>query len=119
MGIEPTSSAWKAEVLPLNYTRADDADPPAASFAGPPPPHTSWWRGKDSNLRRRKPADLQSAPVGRLGTPPQNEPRIVISRRGGVNASLARYLLGRTGSYAPAKAMHPLPQAQGTRSALA
>ena len=23
MGIEPTSSAWKAEVLPLNYTRHD------------------------------------------------------------------------------------------------
>ena len=23
MGIEPTSSAWKAEVLPLNYTRLD------------------------------------------------------------------------------------------------
>ena len=23
MGIEPTYSAWKAEVLPLNYTRAD------------------------------------------------------------------------------------------------
>jgi hypothetical protein len=22
MGIEPTSSAWKAEVLPLNYTRS-------------------------------------------------------------------------------------------------
>jgi hypothetical protein len=22
MGIEPTSSAWEAEVLPLNYTRA-------------------------------------------------------------------------------------------------
>ena len=22
MGIEPTTSAWKAEVLPLNYTRA-------------------------------------------------------------------------------------------------
>jgi hypothetical protein len=21
MGIEPTTSAWKAEVLPLNYTR--------------------------------------------------------------------------------------------------
>ena len=32
MGIEPTLSAWKAEVLPLNYTRR--------------------WRGKDSNLRR-------------------------------------------------------------------
>ena len=26
MGIEPTSSAWKAEVLPLNYTRGV-ADP--------------------------------------------------------------------------------------------
>ena len=24
MGIEPTSSAWKAEVLPLNYTRLED-----------------------------------------------------------------------------------------------
>ena len=24
MGIEPTSSAWKAEVLPLNYTRCGD-----------------------------------------------------------------------------------------------
>ena len=23
MGIEPTSSAWKAEVLPLNYTRQE------------------------------------------------------------------------------------------------
>ena len=35
MGIEPTLSAWKAEVLPLNYTRA------------------YVWRGKDSNLRRQ------------------------------------------------------------------
>jgi hypothetical protein len=27
VGIEPTSSAWKAEVLPLNYTRLfDDAE---------------------------------------------------------------------------------------------
>ena len=29
-----------------------------------------WWAGLDSNQRRRKPADLQSAPVGRLGTYP-------------------------------------------------
>ena len=36
MGIEPTPSAWKAEVLPLNYTRVKN-----------------WWRGKDSNLRRQ------------------------------------------------------------------
>src|SRR5439155_12870951 len=30
----------------------------------------AWWRGEDSNLRRRAPADLQSAPFGRLGTSP-------------------------------------------------
>jgi len=30
-----------------------------------------WWWEKDSNLRRRKPADLQSALVGHLSIPPQ------------------------------------------------
>ena len=44
MGIEPTPSAWKAEVLPLNYTRRLMPDFPARS--------TCWWRGEDSNLRR-------------------------------------------------------------------
>ena len=29
-----------------------------------------WWRGKDSNLRRHTPADLQSAPFGHSGTTP-------------------------------------------------
>ena len=29
-----------------------------------------WWWGKDSNLRRRTPADLQSAPFSHSGTPP-------------------------------------------------
>ena len=29
-----------------------------------------WWAGLDSNQRRRKPADLQSAPVGHFGTDP-------------------------------------------------
>src|SRR5712671_2273200 len=33
------------------------------------PPLLPWW-GKDSNLRRREPADLQSAPFGHSGTPP-------------------------------------------------
>src|ERR1041384_8209435 len=53
----------------------------------PSPSHEDeWWRGKDSNLRRRKPADLQSAPVGRLGTPPRkNEPRILVSTPWSVN----------------------------------
>ena len=51
MGIEPTSSAWKAEVLPLNYTR--QASTPAINKTSlitcfP----TIWWRGEDLNLRR-------------------------------------------------------------------
>ncbi len=58
MGIEPTLSAWKAEVLPLNYARIVEGRE---------------WRGKDSNLRRRKPSDLQSDPFGRSGTPPENQ----------------------------------------------
>jgi hypothetical protein len=55
MGVEPTPSAWKAEVLPLNYTRADRAPQSGAwaprlhliNYA-----HGTWWRGEDSNLRR-------------------------------------------------------------------
>jgi hypothetical protein len=82
-GIEPAPSAWKAEVLPLNYSR-----PARNSSTGPYRRHearrcdpvfqpcqwlplaVNWWREVDSNHRRRKPADLQSAPVGRLGIPP-------------------------------------------------
>ena len=75
-GIEPASSAWKAEVLPLNYTRGtlfsallyslvllnyvsqllyiDVA--PAISLSrntARPAQNAVWWWGKDSNLRRR------------------------------------------------------------------
>ena len=32
--------------------------------------YAPWWWGKDSNLRRPEPTDLQSAPFGRFGTPP-------------------------------------------------
>ncbi|CDH45353.1 conserved hypothetical protein [Candidatus Contendobacter odensis Run_B_J11] len=62
MGIEPTPSAWKAEVLPLNYTRLVAPKRRIGIIkmrrvSG----HLShnaktiipkWWRGKDSNLRR-------------------------------------------------------------------
>ena len=51
MGIEPTSSAWKAEVLPLNYTRYR-------------------MEGEGFEPSKAVPADLQSAPFGRSGTPP-------------------------------------------------
>ncbi len=55
MGIEPTLSAWKAEVLPLNYTRNT---------------HKNMVEGEGFEPSKAKPADLQSAPFDRSGTPP-------------------------------------------------
>ena len=43
MGIEPTSSAWKAEVLPLNYTRRMLL--PSNGYDKERPITTAWWRG--------------------------------------------------------------------------
>ncbi len=51
MGIEPTLSAWKAEVLPLNYTRMVE--------------------GEGFEPSKAEPSDLQSDPFGRSGTPPK------------------------------------------------
>src|SRR5256885_1754909 len=51
-GSNPRPSAWKADALPTELR-----------------PRAEWW-GKDSNLRRLTPADLQSAPFGHSGTPP-------------------------------------------------
>lgn len=50
MGIEPTSSAWKAEVLPLNYARL--------------------MVGEGFEPSKAKPSDLQSDPFDRSGIPP-------------------------------------------------
>src|SRR5574344_2365778 len=61
-GIEPASSAWKAGVLPLNYSRITNATEWRLL--------NIWWRRLDSNQRRRKPTDLQSAPFSHSGTPP-------------------------------------------------
>ncbi len=56
MGIEPTLSAWKAEVLPLNYTRISNI---------------LKMEGAGFEPAKAKPADLQSALVDRLSTPPK------------------------------------------------
>lgn len=56
MGIEPTLSAWKAEVLPLNYTRVS--------------PTVCLVEGEGFEPSKAEPADLQSAPFGHSGTPP-------------------------------------------------
>jgi hypothetical protein len=61
MGIEPTLSAWKAEVLPLNYTRLRSCAQPRRTQISPinrwrasrGSRSEGWWRGKDSNLRRQ------------------------------------------------------------------
>ena len=50
MGIEPTLSAWKAGVLPLNYTRMVE--------------------GAGFEPAKAEPSDLQSDPFGRSGIPP-------------------------------------------------
>src|SRR5690606_14604589 len=53
-GIEPAQPAWKAGALPLSYTRVR-----SEPIRLPP---VGWWRGLDSNQRRRTPTDLQSVP---------------------------------------------------------
>jgi hypothetical protein len=61
MGIEPTLSAWKAEVLPLNYTR-----PPSQSEK------RNSLEGGGFEPPKAEPTDLQSAPFDRSGTPPKS-----------------------------------------------
>ena len=53
-GIEPASSAWKAEVLPLYHTRINVI-----------------LEGAGFEPAKAGPADLQSALVDRLSTPPK------------------------------------------------
>ena len=57
MGIEPTLSAWKAEVLPLNYARTTTTYFLLLERVGFEP-------------TKAEPADLQSAPFGRSGISP-------------------------------------------------
>ena len=71
MGIEPTLSAWKAEVLPLNYTRLTR---PLYGLM----PAITMVEGGGFEPPKAEPSDLQSDPFGRLGTPPNSKPRIVI-----------------------------------------
>lgn len=77
MGIEPTPSAWKAEVLPLNYTRLPALTPACRSrplqlfFTKTGVFIKIWWRGKDSNLRsfRGRFTVCSLWPLGNLSIP--------------------------------------------------
>ena len=79
MGIEPTLSAWKAEVLPLNYTRPSSfvyrQSPVLRKVPNPPYSYTvpagHVVEGGGFEPPKAEPTDLQSAPFDRSGTPPR------------------------------------------------
>ena len=81
MGIEPTPSAWKAEVLPLNYTRPAGSKRKIRPCKARLPTIASnrantgfeLVEGEGFEPSKAEPTDLQSAPFGRSGIPPQNE----------------------------------------------
>ena len=89
MGIEPTLSAWKAEVLPLNYTRAIAAYAGATRHSQPlhlpaltpssmsRPRVQAWWRGEDSNLRRQSRQIYSLIPLAAREPLPKRKPRIM------------------------------------------
>ena len=89
-GIEPAPSAWKAEVLPLNYTRLEISP----SYCSP---NRLLVEGVGFEPTKAEPSDLQSGPFGHSGTPPeiQNKRReIVRPRTPYVNDPPARYFNG-------------------------
>ena len=88
MGIEPTYSAWKAEVLPLNYTRKTSlifeltCHKIILKFC-----NITFYLVEGGGFEPPKvePADLQSAPFGRSGTPPKIKPHILLELSSSVN----------------------------------
>ncbi len=74
MGIEPTPSAWKAEVLPLNYTRnTTNKKPVLKNLPEKGFRNLRLVEGGGFEPPKAVPSDLQSDPFDRSGTPPNNE----------------------------------------------
>ena len=80
MGIEPTPSAWKAEVLPLNYTRVLSLHLLYLYALYPKLHHhiqtciafiKKMVEGEGFEPSKAEPSDLQSDPFDRSGTPPK------------------------------------------------
>jgi hypothetical protein len=75
MGIEPTPSAWKAEVLPLNYTRL------ARRLRHPGPPLPLDWDGGGGRIRTYEGMSRQIyslLPLAAWVPLPDREPRILV-----------------------------------------
>ena len=85
MGIEPTSSAWKAEVLPLNYTREVVRAPSHPQHGRRPCNAHRLVVGGGFEPPKAEPSDLQSDPFDHSGTPPTTKQAIVARPRGRVN----------------------------------
>jgi hypothetical protein len=68
MGIEPTLSVWKTEVLPLNYARTRLL---TYSFFYSSVYYLLRMEGEGFEPSKAEPADLQSDPFDRSGTPPK------------------------------------------------
>src|SRR5882724_4759138 len=86
VGIEPTSSAWKAEVLPLNYTRRcrTRLHPRLKDLSRPRP-----LSGGGGRIRTYEGVSRQIyslLPLAAWVPLRENEPRILISAGWGVNA---------------------------------
>ena len=65
-GSNPRPSAWKADALPTELLpQFFQNKSPISKVSG------FWWEKMDSNHRRYKPADLQSAPFGHSGILPK------------------------------------------------
>ena len=99
MGIEPMPSAWKAEVLPLNYTRRWQPQPASSDPLGRSILSNSWELhcftdepsrfGGGGRIRTYEGVSRQIyslLPLAAWVPLRENEPRILISTAGGVNA---------------------------------
>ena len=75
MGIEPTLSAWKAEVLPLNYTRTGTSPAPKIAVKTATHGKIQMVEGGGFEPPKAEPSDLQSDPFDRSGTPPRVKSR--------------------------------------------
>ena len=78
MGIEPTPSAWKAEVLPLNYTRQILYLYTKTGVLFPATPF-SLVEGGGFEPPKAEPSDLQSDPFDHSGTPPKMQARYCVA----------------------------------------
>jgi hypothetical protein len=90
MGIEPTQSAWKAEVLPLNYARYTNNRKQypivyQRHYFLLPPLRFQNWREKDSNLRRLSRQIYSLLHLTALEPLQKIEPRIVLQPHKEVN----------------------------------